>query len=138
MKKTYDAEYKAWYESLDKETIKAYEKATGKKVAAPGGKAGSKKARDELARQSGQPARPLTAFFEYLEHLRQGDGKGLGVVELAKKAGEEWKGMVEEEKKVRLYSHVAASVSAGLGSRNVSWRGKSQGTLGYGGGYWWR
>ena len=105
LKRTYDAEYRKWYESLDKDTIKAYEKASGKKVAQPGGRAANKKALDAKAKESGQPPRPLTAFFEYLETFRSGEGKGLGVVELAKKAGEEWKAMVDEEKQVSYHSY---------------------------------
>ena len=112
LKKAYDAEYRKWFEALDADTIKLIEKATGKKVAVPGGKAASKKEKAEAARLAGQPPRPVTAFFEYLDTFRNGDGKGLGVTELAKKAGEEWKAMVEEEKQVS-----TASCPASVGRR---------------------
>lgn len=100
LKKAFDAEYKSWYDALDVETLKMMEKATGKKVAPPGGAKGSKARKVEEARAAGMPARPVTAFFEYLDTFRKGDGMGMGVTELAKKAGESWKGMVEEEKQV--------------------------------------
>lgn len=97
LKKAYDAEYKSWYDSLDKDTLKAIQVETGKKVSPPGGKRGKRAEEDA---RPGNPGRPLTAFFEFLNTVKEGEGKDLGVVERAKLAGEKWKAMAEQEKEV--------------------------------------
>lgn len=98
LKKAFDVEYKKWYETLTPETIKAIEKASGKKVSLPGGRAAYKK---EQAARPGNPGRPVTAFFEFLKEFRETEGKNLqGIKEAASKAGEKWRQMSEADKQV--------------------------------------
>ncbi|RSH88905.1 hypothetical protein EHS25_002567 [Saitozyma podzolica] len=96
LKKAFDVEYKKWYETLTPETIKAIEKASGKKVSLPGGRAAYKK---EQAARPGNPGRPLSAFFEFLKEFREKEGKSLqDIKEVARKAGEKWRQMSDAEK----------------------------------------
>jgi dihydroxyacetone kinase len=98
LKKAFDVEYKKWYETLTPETIKAIEKASGKKVSLPGGRAAYKK---EQAARPGNPGRPLSAFFEFLKEFREKEGKSLqDIKEVARKAGEKWRQMSDAEKQV--------------------------------------
>lgn len=98
LKKAFDVDYKKWYETLTPETIKAIEKASGKKVSLPGGRAAYKK---EQAARPGNPGRPVTAFFEFLSEFREKEGKDLqGIKEVASKAGEKWRQMSDEDKQV--------------------------------------
>lgn len=102
LKKAYDAEYRKWYNALEPEEIKAIEKDTGKKISPPGGKRGKKQ---EDRDRPGNPGTPITAFFEYLKELREGpEGQGVSVAEVAKKGGESWRQMSEDDKKVSLYN----------------------------------
>jgi hypothetical protein len=98
-KKAFDAEYKTWHSGLDAATIEAIEASTGKKLAIPGGKKGKAQAERE---RPGNPGRPLTAFFEYMNEFRHGEGTGLPMTDLARQAGEQWRSMSDADKQVSL------------------------------------
>lgn len=104
LKATYNKEYQTFLESLSPETIKAMEAATGKKLRIPGG---ARAAKLEMNKRSGNPGRPLTAFFEFMKDFREKDGGDYAgqdgrskIIEQAKRGAEEWKKMSEEDKKV--------------------------------------
>lgn len=97
LRKTFDTEYKKWYNELDAETIKSIEAATGKKLAPPGGKKAKLQAQRE---RPGNPGQPLTAFFEFMREFRQSNSDGKAGSAVAKEAGEAWRQMSEDDKQV--------------------------------------
>lgn len=102
LKTAYDKEYRSFLDGLSDDSIKAIEKATGKKLRVPGGR---KARKAELSRASGSPGKPLTAFFEFMKEFREKeDASGFEgrekQIELSKRAGEKWKNMSEGDKQV--------------------------------------
>ncbi|KAI9639326.1 uncharacterized protein MKK02DRAFT_39625 [Dioszegia hungarica] len=107
LRKTFDTEYKKWYNELDAETIKSIEAATGKKLAPPGGKKAKLQAQRE---RPGNPGQPLTAFFEFMREFRQSNSDGKAGSAVAKEAGEAWRQMSEDDK--QKYRDTAAEKKA--------------------------
>ncbi|KAK4689298.1 hypothetical protein P7C73_g808, partial [Tremellales sp. Uapishka_1] len=104
LKESFNKLYKEFYQSLSPETKKSLERQLGKKLVVPGGKVASRKLE---AGRTGNPGKPLGAFFVFLKELRESgdvDLDGLGgqerTVAIAKRGGEKWKAMSEEEKLV--------------------------------------
>jgi hypothetical protein len=94
--------YKAFYSELSPETIRAIEKATGKALRKPGGKRAFNRAQNE---RPGNPGKPLTSFFYMMREMREAAQDGTANTldkerEIAKAAGEKWRSMTDEAKKV--------------------------------------
>jgi hypothetical protein len=104
----YDREYREWYFARTPAERATVEKATGKRIRFPGGRA---KYRRDLRDRPGNPGRPTSSFFEFLRSLQPGllqtpdiaNKEGiLKYQEMAKIAAERWRAMSTEEKDVSL------------------------------------
>lgn len=104
----YKPAYRQWYEGLTPEQRENIRKHTGKKVVPPGGKLHAKK---ELASRPGNPGKPQTPFFKFIEGIRpelvrqvDAEKKDLPVTErnvvVAQLAAQRWAGVSQAEKDV--------------------------------------
>ncbi|WVQ99517.1 hypothetical protein IAU59_006653 [Kwoniella sp. CBS 9459] len=103
LRKTYESEYKSFWESTSPETRQAIFEATGKEVKPPGGKKGYKRS---IAERAGNPGKPLTPYFAFAKEIRDNDSiatpTGLNnqekLLHQARETGKLWKEMAEAEK----------------------------------------
>lgn len=100
-KASYEAAMEEWRESLTPQDIRrqnAYIAAQRKK-----GIKGTAMLRDPA-----KPKAPKTPFFSFMSDLRSKDPSGgaAAVVDFARKAGEQWKNMTADEKKVRIHGKI--------------------------------
>ena len=96
---TYASEFKKFYTSLTAVQIKQIESITGKTLRVPGSK--DKLRRDQRAAE-GKLAKPLSAFFLYLNHVRATEFKSekMSAINSAKAAAEKWRDLSPEDKQV--------------------------------------
>lgn len=102
----FDKVYKEWFFERSLAERNVIEKATGRRLAFPGGRANFRR---DLRHRPGNPGRPSSSFFEYLrsiqpelmEHPDVAGKRGIeGHQAAAKIAAERWRGLPEEEKAV--------------------------------------
>jgi len=96
----YATEFKKFYTGLSNAQIKAIEAITGKTLRVPGSRDSMRKAKREA---EGKMAKPLSAFFLYLNHVRGTDEfkqEKMSAIVSAKMAAEKWRELSAEEKKV--------------------------------------
>jgi len=96
----YATEFKKFYSALSPGQIKQIESITGKTLRVPGSRDSLRKAKREA---EGRTAKPLSAFFLYLNHVRGTDefkSEKMSAIVSAKAAAEKWRELSQEEKQV--------------------------------------
>ncbi|WVW84133.1 hypothetical protein I302_106162 [Kwoniella bestiolae CBS 10118] len=115
LRKSYESEYKRFWDSTTPETRAEIEQVTGKKIKVPGGKKAYQKT---ISERSGNPGKPLTPYLAFAKELR--DSNKLNIpgdlsareqfLYAAKEAGRLWKELGEEAQQT--YKDTYASAKA--------------------------